>query len=88
MSFFESLSPIVGYFPRNDTWADIMFRIAIFTFIVSISVYFYYFPEVIIYLYNLTMGYCNDVFQWGNTKLTNYHVNFKTKYSMETIHLE
>jgi translocation protein SEC62 len=76
MSFVEGLTPIIAYYPRDDSRGEIAIRIILFLGIVSFGVLLYFNQQYIIDIYDLTK-YCFDsVLDWGNSKITDMHVRF------------
>jgi hypothetical protein len=70
----EGLSPIVAYFPRDDSRGEIAIRIIFFLVILSTSAFFFYNQHYLIDLYELAK-YCFDsILNWGNNKITDMHV--------------
>ena len=74
--FLDSLNPIIGYYPRDDSIAEILFRICFFFLIVASCIYFYMNPEQLFYFYDMVKGFFGYIEQWGYDKLTSIHVCF------------
>lgn len=72
--FFESLSPIIGYYPRDDSIIEIVFRIVSFLIIIGTGIYSYQHPNEFFDALELFKSFFNHIENWGYDKLTNMHV--------------
>lgn len=70
----ESLSPIIGYYPRDDSLLEIVIRIFIFTIIIGTGIYSYQHPVEFYDAMNLFKSVFTYIETWGYDKLTNMHV--------------
>lgn len=72
--FTESLSPIVGYYPRDDSKMEILFRICIVISFITLIYLSFTNPEHVQIVWNMIKTFINDIEKWGYDKLTEIHV--------------
>ena len=72
--FTESLSPIVGYYPRDDSKLEILFRICIVVSFITLIYFSLTNPENVEIVWNMIKTFINDIEKWGYDKLTEIHV--------------
>ncbi len=72
--FLESLSPIIGYYPREDSIWEMGLRIGIFMVILGAGLYSYQNPNEFFEVFDLFKSCFYFVENWGYDKLTNMHV--------------
>lgn len=75
--FLESLSPIIGYYPRDDSIWEILIRIFTFLLIIGTGIYSFQHPDEFYDAMNLFKSVFTYIETWGYDKLTNMHVNKK-----------
>ena len=75
MAFVESLSPIVGYCPREDDWTLILLRISIVGGITGVFIHAWSNPEHFKEAWRWIEYFAQEVLQWGYKKLTDWHVS-------------
>ncbi len=74
MGFLEGFSPIIAYYPRDDSKGEIAMRIIFFLGIASICVFLFYNQHYIADMYDLAKYAFDSVLDWGNNKITDMHV--------------
>ena len=72
--FIESFSPVIGYYPRDDSIWEILIRIFIFTIMIGTGIYSFQHPEEFFDAMKLFKSFFTYVETWGYDKLTNMHV--------------
>lgn len=72
--FIESLSPIIGYYPRDDSKYEIIFRVCMLLFFLGVGVFCFQHPEEFFEAWNMFKSLFNFIETWGYNKLTNMHV--------------
>ena len=75
LTFRESMTYPISVDKRQDSWAEVLFRVSLILFSLTGSIYLYYYPELIYWLLDWIFYIYKLGFDWGNNKLTNYHVN-------------
>jgi translocation protein SEC62 len=74
MSFVEGFTPIIAYYPRDDSKGEIAIRIILFLSCLGIAGILFYNQEYIWDLYNMSKYAIDSILDWGNNKITNMHV--------------
>jgi hypothetical protein len=75
MSFLESLSPIIAYWPRDDDKLTIGFRVFISVSFLLACVHWYMHPESLYEMWGILTNFSNDSYDWISYKITSYHVS-------------
>ena len=70
---FKSISPIIGYYRREDSRDDIISRIIIFIILVLCALSCFVFYDYFIYIIDLFSYVSVYVKDWGFNKLYDYH---------------
>lgn len=71
----DSLNPIIGYYPRDDSLLEILLRICFFVLIILSIIFFILNPQYFYDVLNMLKNFFKYIEKWGYDKLTDNHVN-------------
>jgi hypothetical protein len=74
VGLWKSLQVPLSIEKRNDDLLSILFRVLFFLAVVALGYFLYSFPDYPFEFYQALIHYYNEILDWGNSKITNYHV--------------
>ena len=75
--FKEYFNPIIGYYPREDSWGEVIFRVSMAALFLAISIYSYLYPDTLVWCLETISYVHKESLEWGYNKMTAYHVIIK-----------
>ena len=75
VGIYKSISPIFGYFKREDTRDEVIARVVMVLSIIILSICCWVFWDYFYYCIEFISGIAKSIENWGYDKLTDYHAS-------------